>query len=163
MTPGEIKKMDQAQLKDLAAGVRETIIGTLSKNGGHLASSLGAVELTVALLRVFDPPEDKIVWDVGHQTYAWKILTDRKDRFPAIRKRGGLAPFSSPEESPYDAFVAGHAGVAMAAAEGMAAAIAKLSTNGLSADGPGLLANLDDYTLDKDVAKIRIHYSKYTG
>ena len=122
MTPGEIKKMDQAQLKDLAAGVRETIIGTLSKNGGHLASSLGAVELTVALLRVFDPPEDKIVWDVGHQTYAWKILTDRKDRFPAIRKRGGLAPFSSPEESPYDAFVAGHAGVAMAAAEGMAAA-----------------------------------------
>lgn len=122
MMPDEIKSMSLEEMNALASEVRKTIIGTLSRNGGHLASSLGAVEMTIALLRVFNPPEDKIVWDVGHQTYAWKILTDRKERFSGIRKHGGLSPFSNPKESPYDSFIAGHAGVALAAAEGMAAA-----------------------------------------
>lgn len=122
MTPEEIKEMSFDKMCSLAEDVRKTIIETLSRNGGHLASSLGSVEMTIALLRVFNPPKDKIVWDVGHQTYAWKILTDRKERFSGIRQHGGLSPFSNPKESVYDAFVAGHAGVALAAAEGMAAA-----------------------------------------
>lgn len=129
MMPDKIKSMSLEEMGALAVEVRKMIIETLSKNGGHLASSLGAVEMTIALLRVFNPPEDKIVWDVGHQTYAWKILTDRKDLFSTIRKNGGLSPFSNPKESPYDSFVAGHAGVALAAAEGMAAARDRMNGN----------------------------------
>lgn len=105
-----------------AAEVREKILSTVASNGGHLASSLGAVEISMALTEVFDPKVDRVVWDVGHQAYAWKILTDRADRFDTLRRAGGISGFPNPLESPCDAAFAGHAGVAMSVAEGLAAA-----------------------------------------
>ena len=110
------------KLEALASEVRARIIGVVARNGGHLASSLGAVELIIALLKVFDPVRDKIVWDVGHQTYAWKILTGRDDRFDSLRTYGGISGFPRRDESPCDAFGAGHAGSAISAALGLAAA-----------------------------------------
>ncbi len=118
----DVKAMSADELPALAEKTRARILESVSERGGHLASSLGAVELSIALLRVFDPPRDKIVWDVGHQSYAWKLLTGRWDRFSTLRSRGGVSGFPDPEESPYDAFVAGHAGAALSVAEGMAAA-----------------------------------------
>ena len=105
-----------------AAELRSRIIETVSKNGGHLASSLGAVEISMALAEVFNPAVDRIVWDVGHQAYAWKILTGRDESFSSLRRFGGLSGFPNPSESPCDAAVAGHAGVALSVAEGYAAA-----------------------------------------
>ena len=105
-----------------AAEIRRRIVETVSANGGHLASSLGAVEIAIALARAFDPEKDRIVWDVGHQAYAWKILTGRADRFQTLRKTGGIAPFTTPLESAADAAVAGHAGSAVSVALGMASA-----------------------------------------
>ena len=105
-----------------AGEIREKIISTVSRNGGHLASSLGAVELCMALASAFDPERDRIVWDVGHQAYAWKILTGRDAEFATLRKLGGISGFPLPSESPADAAVAGHAGVAVSVAEGYAAA-----------------------------------------
>ena len=102
--------------------LRHRILETVSKNGGHLASSLGAVEIAMALADVFDPETDRIVWDVGHQAYAWKILTGRDAAFPTLRKMGGLSGFPNPAESKADAAIAGHAGVAISVAEGLAAA-----------------------------------------
>lgn len=102
--------------------IRATIISAVSRHGGHLASSLGAVELSMALAEVFDPERDRVVWDVGHQAYAWKILTGRADRFDTLRTLDGISGFPSPAESPCDAAVAGHAGVALSVAEGFAAA-----------------------------------------
>jgi len=102
--------------------LRREIVDVVSKNGGHLASSLGAVELTCALTDVFNPEHDRILWDVGHQSYAWKLLTKRRKPFSTLRQFGGESPFVNPDESEADAFVAGHAGNALAAALGMAAA-----------------------------------------
>ena len=102
--------------------LRHRILETVSKNGGHLASSLGAVEIAMALADVFDPETDRIVWDVGHQAYAWKILTGRDAAFPTLRKMGGISGFPNPAESKADAAIAGHAGVALSGAEGLAAA-----------------------------------------
>ena len=117
-----VKEMPERELADLARDVRAQILKTVAANGGHLAASLGAVELAIGLLRVFCPPEDKVLWDVGHQAYAWKILTGRGERFGTLRRHGGLAPFLNPEESEADAFISGHAGSALAAAVGLAAA-----------------------------------------
>ncbi len=119
-TPHDIQSLAADQLPALADEVRRVILETVSKTGGHLASNLGTVELTIALLRVFSPPADKVIWDVGHQTYTWKLLTGRADRFHTLRQRGGLSGFSKPGESACDAFVAGHAGTALSAALGMA-------------------------------------------
>ena len=102
--------------------LRHRILETVSKNGGHLASSLGAVEIAMALAEVFDPETDRIVWDVGHQAYAWKILTGRDGDFGTLRRMGGISGFPNPAESKADAAVAGHAGVALSVAEGLAAA-----------------------------------------
>ena len=103
--------------------IRERILDVVSRNGGHLASSLGAVEIAVALAEVFDPVRDRVVWDVGHQAYAWKLLTDRGDKsFETLRRLDGMSPFPNPAESPADAAVAGHAGVALSVASGLAAA-----------------------------------------
>ena len=105
------------------AELRERILDTVASNGGHLASSLGAVELAMALSEVFDPQTDRIVWDVGHQAYAWKLLTDRGGKdFSTLRKLNGIAPFPNPAESAADAAVAGHAGVSISVASGLAAA-----------------------------------------
>ena len=130
MTPEEVKSLPEARLPDLAENVRKTIIASVAANGGHLAASLGTVELAIALLRTFDPPEDKVLWDVGHQAYAWKILTGRGGDFGTLRKHRGISGFPNPSESRYDAFVAGHAGSALAAATGMAAARDRLGGGG---------------------------------
>ena len=120
--PADVKALPSGELPALAAALREEMLATVSKTGGHLASSLGAVEIAIGLLRVFDPPRDRVVWDVGHQTYAWKMLTGRRTTFDTLRSLGGLSGFCNPEESPCDAFVSGHAGNALAAAVGLAAA-----------------------------------------
>lgn len=120
--PQDLKKLSESALADLADEVRWTIIETVSKTGGHLAPSLGVVELAVAIHRVFDAPKDKIVWDVGHQAYAHKILTGRYDRFDTLRQDGGLSGFVRMSESPYDAFTVGHSSTSISAALGMACA-----------------------------------------
>lgn len=120
--PSELKKLAYPELEQLSAEIREEMVRTVSANGGHLASSLGAVELTLALHRVFDSPEDKIVWDVGHQSYSHKLLTGRRGRFSTLRQYGGLSGFPARSESPHDAFGAGHAGTSVSAALGMALA-----------------------------------------
>ncbi|MFC1461812.1 1-deoxy-D-xylulose-5-phosphate synthase [Verrucomicrobiota bacterium] len=121
-SPSDLKKLNIGELTRLAEEVRALIIETVSKTGGHLAANLGTVELTIALLNVFDPPADKLIWDVSHQTYAYKILTGRRDAFPTLRQHDGLSGFLLKKESPYDAFGAGHAGTSLSAAMGMAVA-----------------------------------------
>lgn len=118
-SPCDLKALPREALPCVCDELRDFIIQALSHNPGHLASSLGAVELTVALHYVFDTPDDRLVWDVGHQAYAHKILTGRRDRFSSIRRMGGLAPFPTPEESDYDAFVSGHASNSISAALGI--------------------------------------------
>jgi len=120
--PADVKLLTVAEMTELAAEIRALMIETISKTGGHLASNLGMVELTLALLKVFQPPNDKILMDVSHQAYAYKILTGRKDQFSTLRQYGGLSGFLSRKESPFDAFGAGHAGTALSAALGMAVA-----------------------------------------
>ena len=124
--PSDLKKLKTDELPALCKELRQTIVDELAVNPGHLASSLGALELTVALHYVYDTPDDRIVWDVGHQAYAHKILTGRKSRFCTNRKLHGLKPFPSPEESEYDTFPCGHASNSISAALGMAVA-AKLT------------------------------------
>ena len=118
-SPADLKQVPLEELPAVCAELRDFIIEALSKNPGHLASSLGAIELTVALHYVFDTPNDKLVWDVGHQAYAHKILTGRRDRFHTNRQFKGLSPFTNPMESEYDAFIAGHASNSISAALGM--------------------------------------------
>ena len=121
-SPDDLKKLSPEQLPQVCDELRQMIIDELSHNPGHFGSSLGTVELTVALHYVFNTPDDRIVWDVGHQAYGHKILTGRRDRFCTNRKLGGLRPFPSPDESVYDTFTAGHASNSISAALGMAVA-----------------------------------------
>ena len=123
--PSDLQKLSVGQLPEVCKELREDIIEKVSVNPGHLASSLGVVELTVALHYVFNTPDDRIVWDVGHQAYGHKILTGRRDRFCTNRKFGGIRPFPSPEESEYDTFTCGHASNSISAALGMAVAARK--------------------------------------
>jgi 1-deoxy-D-xylulose-5-phosphate synthase len=117
-----LRTLSLAELEELAEEVREEIIRTVSRTGGHLASSLGVVELTIALHRILDTPQDKIVWDVGHQAYCHKLLTGRLERFGTLRQLDGISGFPKREESPYDAFDVGHSSTSISAALGMAAA-----------------------------------------
>ncbi|MBQ6723584.1 MAG: 1-deoxy-D-xylulose-5-phosphate synthase [Paludibacteraceae bacterium] len=118
-SPADLKKLNVEELPEVCAELRHFIIEALSTNPGHLGSSLGTIELTVALHYVFDTPNDKLVWDVGHQAYAHKILTGRRDRFHTNRQFKGLSPFTNPMESEYDAFIAGHASNSISAALGI--------------------------------------------
>lgn len=118
-SPEDIKKLSTEELKQLAEEIRKFIIDVVTKTGGHLASSLGVVELTIALLKVFSPPKDEIVWDVGHQSYPYKILTERRERFHTLRQYGGIAGFPSIKESSYDAFGTGHSSTSISAALGI--------------------------------------------
>ncbi len=120
--PSDLQNLTPAQLIQLAAEVRDRILTTVSANGGHLASSLGVVELTIALHRSFNSPVDKIIWDVGHQAYAHKLLTGRRDRFNDIRQYGGLSGFPDRDESSHDPFSTGHASTSISAALGIAKA-----------------------------------------
>ncbi|MGH7612546.1 MAG: 1-deoxy-D-xylulose-5-phosphate synthase [Gemmatimonadales bacterium] len=121
-SPADVKLLPREQLQPLADEVRQRLIEVVSQTGGHIGAGLGVVELTIALCHVFDSPRDKIVWDVGHQGYPWKILTGRNDRLPTLRQAGGLSGFLRRTESPHDQFGAGHAGTALSASLGMAAA-----------------------------------------
>jgi len=120
--PSDLRRLPSADLTPLAEEIREEIVQAVSKVGGHLASSLGVVELTLALHYVFDTPRDRIVWDVGHQTYAHKLITGRRENFRTLRQSGGICGFPRREESPYDAFGTGHSGTSISAALGMAQA-----------------------------------------
>jgi len=119
-SPADVKKLSVPQLKILADEIRQFILDSVSKTGGHLASNLGVVELTLALHYVFDFKQDKLLWDVGHQCYAHKIITGRKDKFAHLRQPDGISGFPNPAESEYDQFVVGHAGTSIATAIGMA-------------------------------------------
>ncbi|HOV71417.1 MAG TPA: 1-deoxy-D-xylulose-5-phosphate synthase [Dysgonamonadaceae bacterium] len=121
-SPDDLKKLDIEQLQQVCCELREYIIDQLSHNPGHFASSLGTVELTVALHYIYNTPYDRLVWDVGHQAYSHKILTGRRDMFPTNRKLGGISGFPNPNESEYDTFVSGHASTSISAALGMAVA-----------------------------------------
>ena len=119
---GDLSSLDEDALRELCDDIRAQLVHTVTRTGGHLASNLGAVELTVALHRVLDSPTDRIIWDVGHQSYTHKLLTGRAERFHTLRQEGGLSGFPDPVESQHDAFVAGHAGTAVSVALGMAIA-----------------------------------------
>jgi 1-deoxy-D-xylulose-5-phosphate synthase len=127
--PAHVKNLTASQLLQLADEIRHELITVLARNGGHLGPNLGVVELTIALHRVFNTPRDKFVWDVSHQVYVHKLLTGRRDRFNAIRTTGGLNGFALRTESPHDCYGAGHAGTALSAALGMAAARDKRGTD----------------------------------
>jgi 1-deoxy-D-xylulose-5-phosphate synthase len=154
-SPADLKKLQVSELPAVCAELRQFIIEALSKNPGHLASSLGTIELTVALHYVFDTPTDKLVWDVGHQAYAHKILTGRRDRFHTNRQFKGLSPFTNPMESEHDAFIAGHASNSISAALGLDIAIGgKANVVAIIGDGAmtGGLAfeGLNNTSMDKN-------------
>jgi 1-deoxy-D-xylulose-5-phosphate synthase len=156
-SPADLKKLSGGESIRLAAEIRGQIIKTISKNGGHLASSLGVVELTIALHRVFDSPHDKIIWDVGHQSYAHKLLTGRRKRFDTIRQYGGLSGFPDPAESPHDAFVSGHAGNSISAALGMALA------RDLNKEEYNVVAVIGDGSLGAGMAFEAINHAGHLG
>ena len=141
--PNDLSTLDLSSLNVVAKEVRDRIILTTLKNGGHLASNLGVVELTLALLSVFDPLKDRILFDIGHQCYAYKILTDRRDRFDGLRETRGISGFPDPKESVYDKLVAGHAGTALPEALGYAAADKAMGKKyeNVTVIGDGALAN----------------------
>jgi 1-deoxy-D-xylulose-5-phosphate synthase len=121
-SPADVKRLSVPELKELADEVRQFILDSVSKTGGHLASNLGVVELTLALHCVFDFKTDKLVWDVGHQCYTHKIITGRREKFRRLRHSGGISGFPNPAESSYDQFAVGHAGTSIATAIGLALA-----------------------------------------
>ena len=121
-TPLDLRALPEARLPALAHELREFLIQTVAKTGGHFSANLGAVELTIALHYVFDTPEDRLVWDVGHQTYPHKILTGRRARMETLRRKEGIAGFPKRHESPYDTFGVGHSSTSLSAALGMAIA-----------------------------------------
>ena len=137
-SPADLKALPREVLPEVCAELRDFIVRELSRNPGHLGSSLGVIELTVALHYVFDTPEDRLVWDVGHQAYAHKILTGRRDAFPTNRQFGGLAPFPTPAESEYDTCVSGHASNSISVALGLDVA------NGQLANGRKVVAVIGD-------------------
>jgi len=123
--PGDLRKCDESQLQQVCDETRQFMIDTVAKTGGHLGAGLGTVELTTALHYVFNTPDDRIVWDIGHQAYPHKILTGRRDQLHTIRKPGGLSGFLKRDESEYDTFGAGHSSTSISAALGMAVAAAQ--------------------------------------
>jgi len=120
--PADLRKLPEGDLQQLAAELRAFLLASVSGSGGHFAAGLGTVELTIALHYVYDTPDDRLVWDVGHQAYPHKILTGRRERLHTIRQWGGLAPFPKRGESPYDAFGVGHSSTSISAALGMSIA-----------------------------------------
>lgn len=132
-SPDDLKKIEEDKLPELAEEIRNVLVDTVSKTGGHLASNLGVVELTIAIHRVFDSPRDRIVWDVGHQAYTHKLLTGRYEQFDTLRQKDGLSGFCHPNESEHDTFYSGHSGTSVSSAFGIAQA--------------NKIKNSDDYTV----------------
>src|SRR5690349_5197333 len=124
--PADLRLLDRRQLAQLGRELRAFILDSVSATGGHLSSNLGTVELTIALHYVFDTPLDRLIWDVGHQTYGHKILTGRRGGMKRLRQKGGIAGFPRREESPYDAFGTAHSSTSISAAIGMAVAAQRL-------------------------------------
>src|SRR6266705_5819281 len=139
--PRDLRLLRRDELLELCREIREFTVDTVQKTGGHISSSLGTVELTVALHRVFDSPRDKLVWDTGHQAYIHKILTGRRGRFDTLRQFGGISGFLARAESEHDVFGAGHAGTSISAAHGMAIArdLKKEEWNVVAVIGDGAL------------------------
>src|SRR5919204_3896281 len=137
-SPTDLKNIKREELPALADEIRAFLLDTVSKTGGHLASNLGAVELSIALHYCFDSPADKIIWDVGHQAYTHKILTGRRDRFHTQRQYGGITGFPKRSESPHDAFGAGHSSTSISAGLGMAVA------DSLKGEGNKVIAVIGD-------------------
>jgi len=156
-SPADLQGLTSMELNKLAGEIREEIVKVISVNGGHLASSLGTVELTIALHRVFSSPTDKIVWDVGHQSYAHKLLTGRRERFATIRQYKGLSGFPSRAESPHDAFGVGHAGTSISAALGMALA------RDLNKDKYNVIACIGDGSIGAGMAFEAINHAGHLG
>ncbi|HDP26408.1 MAG TPA: 1-deoxy-D-xylulose-5-phosphate synthase [Deltaproteobacteria bacterium] len=142
-SPNDLKSLSLEELTPLAEEIRRFIIANVSQTGGHLASSLGTVELTLALHHVFKAPCDKILWDVGHQAYTHKIITGRREKFSTLRQMGGISSFINPAESPYDVFVSGHVGNAIPAASGICETLAKVDSPNrvIAVIGDGSLSN----------------------
>lgn len=140
-SPQDIKKMDYKELKELSRDIRKFIVKNVSTTGGHLASNLGVVEITLALHKVFDSPKDKIIWDVGHQSYVHKLLTGRKKDFDTLRKHNGMSGFPKESESEHDIFDTGHSSTSISAGLGIACArdIKKESFNVISVIGDGAI------------------------
>ena len=155
--PEELKGLSLGELDRLAMEIRELIIDTCAANGGHLAPSLGVVELTIALHRVFNSPTDRIVWDVGHQAYAHKILTGRRDRFPTLRTHGGISGFPKRTESPHDAFDVGHSSTSISAALGLAAA------RDLKQDHNKVVAVIGDGSMTGGIAYEGLNHAGHLG
>ena len=145
-SPADVKNLNEDDLPLLAQEIREVLVDTVSQNGGHLASNLGVVELTIALHRVFDSPKDKIIWDVGHQAYTHKLLTGRYPEFETIRREGGLSGFTNPSESEHDIFYSGHSSTSISEALGVATA------NGLNNDKHTAIAVIGDGALTGGLA-----------
>ena len=156
-SPADLKSLSETDLNRLAVELREEMIARVTLNGGHLASSLGVVELAIALHKVFDCPKDKIVWDVGHQSYAHKLLTGRREQFSTLRQYGGLSGFTCREESPYDAFTTGHASTSISAAVGMAAA------RDLSGDDFHVVAVIGDGAITGGMALEALNHAGHLG
>lgn len=155
--PSDVKNVPEEKLPKLCEEVRNFLIESVSKSGGHFGSNLGVVELTVALHRVFDTPKDLLIWDVGHQAYPHKILTGRKDKITTIRKKGGLSPFPKISESEYDAFGVGHASTSIGAAAGMALA------NKNKKNAPQVVAVIGDGALTGGMAFEALNHAGEAG
>ena len=140
--PSDIKKLSQSELKDLAKEVREEMIDAVYETGGHLGAGLGVVELTVVLHYIFNAPNDKLVWDVGHQSYPHKILTGRKEKIRTLRKGNGLSGFTKRSESEYDPFGAAHSSTSISSALGIAIAnkLSNKSNNVIAVIGDGAIS-----------------------
>ena len=156
-SPADLKRLAKPQLKRLAAELRQELVTRVSANGGHLASNLGVVELTIALHRVFDSPRDKIIWDVGHQSYVHKLLTGRRKRFASLRQYGGLSGFTSRSESEHDPFGSGHASTSVSAALGMAIA------RDLSGDDYNVVAVIGDGAITGGMALEALNQAGHLG
>jgi len=156
-SPRDLKNLSWEQLDQLAAEIREEITHVVSRNGGHLSSNLGVVELTIALHRTYDFSTDKIIFDVGHQSYTHKILTSRREAFPSIRTDGGLSGFPSPEESAYDVFVEGHAGAALSQALGLVVG------SNLQGRKPRVVAFVGDGSISSGMALEAINNAGHAG
>ena len=156
-SPADLKGLSPAALEELAAELRHEIITTVTNTGGHLASNLGVVELTIALHRVFDSPKDKIIWDVGHQSYGHKLLTGRRRQFSTLRQYGGLSGFTSREESKYDPIGAGHASTSISAALGMAAA------RDLAGENYDIVAVIGDGAITAGMAYEALNHAGHLG
>jgi len=156
-SPADLKVLKRQELKQLASEIREELVTVVSNNGGHLASNLGVVELTIALHRIFDSPRDKIIWDVGHQAYTHKLLTGRRQSFSSLRQYGGLSGFTCRNESEHDPFGAGHASTSISAALGMAIA------RDLSGDDYNIIAVIGDGAITGGMAFEALNQAGHLG